>query len=92
MTFIRVAHFFSFAIGIVTVAALSSYENGGIDICPNSNLSELEYADDVVLLSQDSIKLQVFLNHLIDGADIFGVFLSPLKCKMVLHDWNGLKP
>lgn len=45
---------------MVIEEALSSCENSGIDIPSDSNLSDLEYANDIVLSSKDPSKLQFF--------------------------------
>lgn len=46
---------FSFAIVMVKEITLTSCENNAGDICSNRNLYNLEYAEDVVLLSKDPI-------------------------------------
>lgn len=43
---------------------LSSHGNSDIVICSGSESPDLEYMDDIVLLSKDSGRLQVFFNHL----------------------------
>lgn len=43
--------------------ALSSCENKVTDICSGRNFSNLGYADDVVLLRENSSKLQVSLDR-----------------------------
>lgn len=40
---------------------IPSCENSGIEIGSHGKLSDLEYADDVVILSKDPSKLKVFL-------------------------------
>lgn len=60
MMFVRVVPFtFSFQLFIQMIMeiVLSSCGNSGIDICSHRKLSDLEYADDVVLLPEDSSKL-----------------------------------
>lgn len=55
---------FNLVIDVVIEIALSSSDNSGISIGSNKNLSDLECADEVVLLNEDSTKLQVFLARL----------------------------
>lgn len=69
--------------------AQSSCENVGINICSDSS-SELEYTDNVVLLSEDPVKLQVFYDSLKISVCMFGMLFGPRKCKVVLQDWIGL--
>lgn len=52
--------FFSTVINMVMEIASSSCEISGIDVRSNRKLSDLEYADDFVVLSGDSSKLHVF--------------------------------
>lgn len=40
---------------------------GGINICSGKNLSDLEYPNDVMLRSEDSSKLRIFLHRLNDS-------------------------
>lgn len=63
---------------------LSSCENGDIDICPNKKLSDLRYADDVVLLIEDSNKLQILTDCLSNGVPEFGMHFAPSLCEMPL--------
>lgn len=51
--------FLNFVMEMIIEIALSSYENVGINICANRNLSDLEYADDFMLPSEYSSKLIV---------------------------------
>lgn len=44
--------------------SLFACENNGIDICSDRSLSELEYLDYIVLLSEYSSKMQDFLDRL----------------------------
>lgn len=49
----------------------SSCENIGIDMCSNRKPSDLDYVDNVVLLSEESSKVQVFLDRLNDSVGMF---------------------
>ncbi|VDP92533.1 unnamed protein product [Echinostoma caproni] len=72
--------------------ALSSCEDSGIDLLPGGRLSDLDYADDIVLLSEDPDKLQTFLDNLNTNVAISGMRFAPSKCKMLLQDWVGPAP
>lgn len=64
---------------------LFSCENRGIDICSDRKTSDLECADDVVLLSEYLSKLQV-LDRL------KGIGFTSSKCKMLLQDRIDSRP
>lgn len=53
--------------------------------CFHRFLSDLEYADYVVLLTEDPNKMQVFLDLLNCSEGMFGIGFAPLKCKMLLQ-------
>lgn len=83
--------FFNFIIEMVMGIALSSFENNCNNICPGLNLSNLKYADNGGLLSEDSSKLQVFQGPLNDTSNFWmGFALS--KCKMLFQDVIGSRP
>lgn len=67
--------------------ALSSCGNGDTEICLDRNPSDLEYADDDVLLSEDSSNLQVFLHRLNNSVGIFGMHVGTSTVKMLLQNW-----
>lgn len=52
---------------------LSQCENGSTEIFPDKELSGLEYAKDVVLLSEDPFKFQVVLDLLVNRAVMFEI-------------------
>ncbi|VDP89089.1 unnamed protein product, partial [Echinostoma caproni] len=56
--------------------ALSLCEDSGIDLLPDGGLSDLEYADDV-LLSEDPRKMQAFLDSLSANVIMFGMRFAP---------------
>lgn len=66
--------------------------NNFIIIYSEAKLSNFEYAVDVVPLSEDFGKLQVFPYHLTDTADIAEMNYAPLKCDTPIQDYSGLKP
>lgn len=61
--------------------ALSSCANTGIDIASDM-MSDLEYVDNVVLLSEDSGNLVSFLHRLSDGIEclVYVLHLLSVKC------------
>lgn len=63
--------------------ALSSYENSGIHTDSDRKLSHLEYANDVVQLSEYSRKLQVFMDYLNESVIALGIRFAPSKCKIL---------
>ncbi|VDP95014.1 unnamed protein product [Echinostoma caproni] len=50
---------------------------------PYDKLSDLEYADDIVPLSEDPEKLQIFEDNLSDIVADFGTCPEPSKCKIL---------
>lgn len=79
---------FNFVIDLLMETALSGCENSGIDVLPSRPLSDLEYADDIVLFSEDVTKMQNLLNNLDRCAGMFGLRFAPSKCKCLLQDWE----
>lgn len=51
--------------------------NSDIDICLNRKMCDLEYAADVVLLSKNSSKMQVFFGNLNDSVGMFRISIAP---------------
>lgn len=72
--------------------SLSSNENSGINICSDRNLSELEYAGDVVPFIDDIIGLQVLLDGRNNNVAMFGMRYASLTCKILLQHSIGWKP
>lgn len=75
---VRVAHpHFLFLTLTLKWLALSSCQNGSIDICSEKRCFGVQYAGDVVLLREDSVKLQGFLDHRKDNMrGIFGMLCA----------------
>ncbi|TNN05293.1 polyprotein, partial [Schistosoma japonicum] len=71
---------------------LSSSDFSGVDLFPGDKLTDLEYADGIVLLSEDADKMQNFLTTLNLNVSMFGMRFSPSKCKMLLQDWLNSAP
>lgn len=49
-------------------------------------MSCVECTDHVVLLSDDSRRLQMVIDRLNDNVSKFGLHFAPPKCKMLLQD------
>ena len=73
-------------------SAFSLSPHSGVELLPGGTVSDLEYADDVVLLSEDSGSLRDLLCSLDKSASMFGMHFVPPKCKMMLQDWVGVTP
>ena len=69
-----------------------SYYTANIPNIPGGTVSDLEYADDVVLLSEDPGSLHDLLCSLDRSAAMFGMRFAPPKCKMMLQDWVRVTP
>ena len=55
-------------------------------------VGDLEYADNIVLLTEDPGGLQDLLCSLDKFAAIFGMRFAPPKCKMMLQNWVEVTP
>ena len=66
--------------------ALETDAPSGVDLLPEGRLTDLEYADDIVLLSDDVSKLQRLLDRLSVSAGLFGMRFAPRKCKFLVQD------
>ena len=83
---------FNFVIDDILKEALKDINNMGVDLLPGPNITDIEYADDIVLLGQSEEIMQRFLNKLSDTARMFGMKFAPSKCKVLLQDWVGGNP
>ncbi|VDP93658.1 unnamed protein product [Echinostoma caproni] len=59
------------------VASLAMVNDGGIDLLLGGRLSDMKYADDIVLLSEDPDQLQAFLYGLSASVSMFGMRFAP---------------
>lgn len=55
-------------------------------------VSNLEYADDIVLLNEGPSELQVSPDRQNGRMRTFGVRFAPSKCEILLQNWADLKP
>lgn len=53
---------------------------GDKDICPHEFLYHVEYADRILLPSNETIKLQVFLNRLEGSVGLFAMHFTDFNC------------
>ena len=72
--------------------AFSLSPHSGVKLLTGGTVSDLEYVDDVVLLSEDPGSLQDLLCSLDKSAAMFRVRFALLKCKVVLQNWVGVTP
>ncbi|VDP92983.1 unnamed protein product, partial [Echinostoma caproni] len=89
---IGVSKVMNFAMDLILEKDPSSCKDNGIDLLPGDKLSDLEYADDIVLLSENPAKLQSFLESFSASVAMFGMRFQPSKCKLLLRDWVGPAP
>ena len=73
-----------------TASTLSPHS--GVELLPGGTVPDLEYADDVVLLSEEPGSLQDLLCSLDKSAAMFGMHFAPPKREMMLQDWVGVTP
>ena len=66
--------------------AFSLSPHSGAELIPGGTVSDLEYADYVVLLSEDPGSLQDLLCGLDKSAAMFWMRFAPPKCKKMLQD------
>ena len=82
----------NFVMDSLPESAFSLSPHSGVELLPGGTVSNLEYADDVVLLSEDPGSLPDLLCSLDKSAAMFGMRFAPPKCKMMLQDWVGVTP
>ena len=70
---------FNFAIDWTMRQAFASYE--GVPISPNLSISDLDYADDIVVLGEDPSTLQPILDSVSQYASLLGLRINVRKTK-----------
>ena len=83
---------FNFLIDSLLETSFSLSPHSGVKLLPGGMVSDLEYADDVLLLSEDPGSLQDLLCSLDKSDAMFGMQFAPPRCKMVPQDWFGVTP
>ncbi|KAA3680653.1 uncharacterized protein DEA37_0014046 [Paragonimus westermani] len=64
----------------------------GVELLPGARLTDLQYADDTVLLSPSAEDMQTMLNKVSDRAGLYGMRFAHSKCKVLLQDWGISTP
>ena len=80
---------FKFVMDSLLGSAFSLSPHSGVELLPGWTVSDLEHADDVVLLSEDPGSLRDLLCSSGKPASIFGIGFAPPRDKMMLQDWVG---
>ena len=83
---------FNFVIDAVLQNTLDEYYHGGVELLPGSRITDLEYADDIALLCEDTEAAQRVLDNLSVSVSYFGMTFAPQKCKVLLQDWPESMP
>ncbi|CAH8462235.1 unnamed protein product [Heterobilharzia americana] len=83
---------FNLMINILIEVSLLSPGHTDVDLITGEFLLDLEYADEIVLLSEDADKMQSLLNTSSGNLRMFGMRFSPPKCKLLLQDWSSAVP
>ena len=72
---------------VLLETALVSSPPSSIHLLQGCDLTDLDYADDIALVSEDPVSLQTFLSNLDECSRLFGMRFAPSKCKLMLQDW-----
>ncbi|KAA3676640.1 uncharacterized protein DEA37_0002919 [Paragonimus westermani] len=83
---------FNFVMDDILEGALRESSGLGVELLPGARLTDLEYADDIVLLSPSAEDMQTMLNKVSDRAGLYGMHFAPSKCKVLLQDWGISTP
>ncbi|KAA3674994.1 uncharacterized protein DEA37_0001165 [Paragonimus westermani] len=83
---------FNFVMDDILEGALRESSGLGVELLPGARLTDLEYADDIVLLSPSAEDMQTMLNKVSDRAGLYGMHFAPSKCKVLLQDWGISNP
>ena len=69
-------------------AALKGPQSLGVKQSPGSMLTDMEYADDIVLLGSSASHIQSMLTLLQNKVNRCGVHFAPSKCDVPPRDWT----
>lgn len=83
---------FDFVMDALLESSLSWCFSSGIELLLGGELTNLEYADDMALLSDDPGGSQAFLDGLADSARKFGMCFAPSECEILFPDWSDATP
>ena len=53
---------------------------------------DLDYADDIAVITWNESTLQRAINGMMIKASRFSIYVSPTKCKVLLQDWHRMCP
>ncbi|KAH7691384.1 endonuclease-reverse transcriptase, partial [Aphelenchoides avenae] len=74
---------FNYVIDAIMRASAKDF-NGGVQLIPSAKvLTDLDYADDIALLSTCREELQMFIDRVAENAARFGLRLKPVKCELL---------
>ena len=77
---------FNFVMDSLLESAFSLSPHSGVELLPGGTVSDLEYANDVLLMSEDPSSLQDLLCSSDKSAAMSGMHFALPKCKMMLQD------
>jgi exonuclease III len=83
---------FNFAVDDILNRSLEGLTNAGVELLPGNRVLDLEYADDIALLSDNTQAIQNALNRLAIEVSRYGMHFGPSKCKVLLQDWQEPVP
>jgi hypothetical protein len=66
--------------------------HNGVELLPGEPLSDLVYADDIVLACDSGLRAQHTLDAIAASSHRFGLSLSARKCKVMVFDWSDPVP
>ncbi|KAA3679260.1 uncharacterized protein DEA37_0012484, partial [Paragonimus westermani] len=76
----------------VKTGALERLSEPGVELSTGVRLTDLEYADDIVILGPSTEDMQTMLNKVSDRADLHVTRFIPSKYEAILEDWGISTP
>jgi hypothetical protein len=83
---------FNFVIDDILQRSLEPIENCGVELIPGTRVADLDYADDIALVGENSNVIQSALSFLALEVSRYGMAFAPSKCKVLLQDWQDPPP
>ena len=77
---------FNFVIDEIMEASIQGSETLGVEMLPGRRLTDLDYADDIVLLFDSFEQAQFALDSIAQAAQPFGMRFAPTKCKAMVQN------
>lgn len=87
----KLISFISFFDTVINISLVPCEKNVN-DICSDRDVSDLEYANVVLLMNEEPSKSESIFDCLNNSADMLGMCFASLKCKVQLLDWIGFAP